>query len=318
MGWNAVQRVDHNDVADWRRWRRILLQSGRDFLSSDGLVLAGSLAFYTLLSLFPLIIAAVIVASYLTDPRWVADRLVEGINEFIPNSQLDAAALLDGAVSERARLGIIAVVVVVITGRRVLGTLILAFNRMSDVDQADDPLRRRALVEVGLVVGLAVLAAMSIVTRPLLATVEQTLRLGVLGDDGIEVVILEAIQALLILGTFMLVYAIVPLGKRVWRAVLIGSLVTTVVFLAIRAAFQLVVNLIWDSLATLYGPFASTVFLLTWLYWVAVVILFGAALTSHIKVMAFEGSSDAETARRHVAHVDGPDAPHRNEPSPGD
>lgn len=145
----------------------VINRSVRDLFASDGLAWAAALAFYTLLSFFPLVIVVIIVASYVTDPQWVGDRIVNGVNQFVPGEQIDPTALVAGARRERERLGIIALVVVLFTGRRALGTLILSLDRMSDVDQGDDSFRRKAGTEATLIVGVAAAAITAI--RPVLS-----------------------------------------------------------------------------------------------------------------------------------------------------
>ncbi len=286
----------------------VINRSVQDLFANDGLVWAAALSFYTLLSFFPLVIMVIIVSSYLTDPQWVGERIVDGVNQFVPGEQIDPTALVAGAREERERLGIIAVVVVLFTGRRVLGTLILSLDRMSDVDQRDDSFRRKTMTEATLVVGVAVVAIMAIATRPVLSFVERSLGREPAGDDRLTWVLVELAQTLLIFGAFTLVYAVVPLGHRMWRAVLIAAASATALFLITRGAFTALVDLLWETLSTLYGPFASAAFLLTWVYWVALIVLFGASLSSHIKVMHLEGASVQETEQRHVARTEDPSA----------
>ncbi len=290
-----------------REWLTVIRLSVVDLVRNDGLAWAGALSFYTLLSLFPLVIAAIIVASYITDPTWVAERVVAGIEEFVPSSQLDVAAIVSGAEAERSRLGLIALVVVLVTGRRVLGTLVVAMNRMSDVERRGDPVRRRALVEAGLVLGLAVLAGLAIATRPILGLVERLAGVVAVDHPLLTVMVREITQAALLLAAFVLIYQVLPRGQRSWRAALAAAVVTTALFLIVRAVFTALVDWLWDSLSTLYGPLATAAFLLTWGYWVAIIVLFGASLSSHIKVMLVDGRSRSEAERVHGA--DEPDAP---------
>ncbi len=281
-------------------------RSIRDLIASDGLVWAAALAFYTLLSFFPLVIVVIILASYLTDPAWVTERIVSGVNEFVPAEQIDPTALLDGAQRERQRLGIIAVLLVLVAGRRVLGTLVLAMDRMSDVDRRDDSFRRRTAIEALLVLGVAGVAALALLTRPAIAITERALGLVSADDTPVTVAVIEISQVLLIFGVLTLLYAVVPHGQRMWRAVMIAAGCMTALFLVTRAAFTALVDLLWQSLSTLYGPFATAAFLLTWVYWVALIVLLGASLSSHIKVMSLEGASVQETEQRHVARTTNP------------
>ncbi|CAA9560626.1 MAG: hypothetical protein AVDCRST_MAG33-1643 [uncultured Thermomicrobiales bacterium] len=291
-----------------RRWPLIVSRSVQDLFANDGLAWAAALSFFALLSFFPVVIVIIIVASYVTDPQWVGERIVNGVNEFVPAEQIDPVALVDGAQQQRERLGVIAVVLILITGRRILGTLTSAMDRMSDVDQRDDTFRRRVLTEGALVIGIVSVAGLAVATRPLLALAERVIGLTTTAQERVTLALTETLQTLLIFGTFTLVYATVPLGKRMWRAVLIASAVVTGLFLATRAAFTAVVELLWESLAILYGPLAAAAFLLTWVYWVALIVLFGASLSSHIKVMHLEGASSQEAEQRHVPRTDGPTA----------
>lgn len=296
-----------------RRWPTIVSRSIRDLFANDGLVWAAGLSFFALLSFFPLVIMVIIVASYVTDPQWIGERIVNGVNEFVPTEQIDPAVLVDGARQERERLGIIAAIVILVTGRRILGTLTLAMDRMSDVDQRDESFRRRAATEVILFVGILAAAGLAVATRPLLSLVERAIGEVTSAANQVTLVLTEILQTLLIFGTFTLVYAVVPLRKRIWRAVLIAAAAVTVLFLATRAVFTEVVDLLWQSLATLYGPLATAAFLLTCVYCVALIVLFGASLSSHIKVMHLEGAGVEEAERRHVARTSDSTA----DPAPG-
>ncbi|HEV2529215.1 MAG TPA: YihY/virulence factor BrkB family protein [Thermomicrobiales bacterium] len=288
----------------WRRWIDVIRLSALDLFRNDGMAWAAALSFYTLLSVFPLVIGAIIAASYVTDPAWVAERVVEGVEEFVPSSQLDVATIVEGANAERRQLGLIALVVVLITGRRVLGTLVAAMNRMSDVDQQDDPLRRKILVEVGLVIGLVVLAGLAVASRPALSAVERLAGMAELEHDVLRVAVLEVTQTALILAAFLLTFYVLPHGHRSWRAAMIAAVLSTVLFLVIRALFTAAIGWLWDSFSTLYGPLTTAAFLLTWVYWAAVVVLFGASLSSHIKVMLVDGRTGNEAERAHVARSD--------------
>jgi uncharacterized BrkB/YihY/UPF0761 family membrane protein len=58
----------------------------------------------------------------------------------------------------------------------------------------------------------------------------------------------------------------------------------------------------WASFTLIYGPLTLAALLLTWGWFLGLIILFGGSLASHIKVMVIEGRSPAEAERRHVAH----------------
>jgi uncharacterized BrkB/YihY/UPF0761 family membrane protein len=62
----------------------------------------------------------------------------------------------------------------------------------------------------------------------------------------------------------------------------------------------------WASYALMYGPLALAAVMLTWSWIFGLIVLFGASLASHVKVMVLEGKSPEETESRHVAHKRAP------------
>lgn len=77
-------------------------------------------------------------------------------------------AIVQDAVAERGRVGVISVAIFLLTGRRVLGALTKALEIVSDVDEQADPPRRRALAELALLAGLADVAVVALLSGPLL------------------------------------------------------------------------------------------------------------------------------------------------------
>lgn len=111
---------------------------------------------------------------------------------------------------------------------------------------------------------------------------------------------LETGRGVLLLGTFVLVYVVVPRGARNGRSARIGAAAATALFLVARPLFLFWIGRYWDGLSLVYGPLAVGAVLLFWAWYVAMITLFGGALASHAKVMAIEGHGAAEAGRRHA------------------
>lgn len=278
------------------RGRLVLVQSVRDLRASGALELAAALAFYALVSLFPLLLAGAVVASYVVEPAWAVARITALLGEFVPRGEVEVAAIVDAAVSQRGRVGLLSLVVLAASGRRVLGALTEALNRVSDVDARADSLARRALVELALLGGIGGLFGLALSARPLLALLG-----GAAGWAGTA----TALRAVLLMMTFFLVYTVVPRGARDPRAALVGAGAATGLFLLARWLFLLWVGRLWGDLTLIYGPLAVGTVLLLWAWYVALITLFGGALASHTKVMVVEGGSGATAQQRHVGRESG-------------
>jgi uncharacterized BrkB/YihY/UPF0761 family membrane protein len=79
----------------------------------------------------------------------------------------------------------------------------------------------------------------------------------------------------------------------------VGAVTATALFLLAHAGFVLAMRWLWGNLSLVYGPIAVATVLLTWAWYVGMIVLFGASLASHAKVMRLEGQSAREAGRRH-------------------
>lgn len=305
MAVHAERNNEHGDgeIRDstWGMWRHVCVQTARDLWTSSVLEWAASLAFYALLSLFPLLIAGMVAASYIVDVAWATDQAVSMLGQFLPEGEAQIEEIVTAAIAERGRVGLLSFIVVLLTGRRILGGLVKGLNHVSDVAERDDTIRRKAGVELALLAGLIVLVGLAFASRRLVETLWNTMR-TIPGPDGLVVDGVSAIVRIaLLLTIFTMVYAFVPRGDRLWRAVLTGAGLATGLYLVAQFAFSLLVDTIWTNLSLIYGPLALAALLLTWCWYVALITLVGAGFASHVKGMIIEERSTAQTHAQHTA-----------------
>jgi len=282
------------------QWRGVIAQSMRDLWVSSALEWAAALAFYAVLSLFPLFIIEMIVASFIVDPEWATRQATDLLGLFLPSGQQEVEAIVTAAIAERERVGILSLAVFLVTGRRILGALTKGLDHVSDVDEHGDSFRRRASVELALVLGLAAIGLLALAVQPVIDRGWGPSQV-VPGPDGLIVQIgFGVVRSAMLLVIFTLVYAFVPRGERLWRAVFIGAAVATGLFLLAQGVFALLNDLIWNNLSLVYGPLATAALLLSWAWYVALITLAGGALASHIKVMILEDDSARQAGQRHV------------------
>ncbi len=284
----------------WHTWREAGIQTVRDLWTSSVLEWAASLAFYAVLSLFPLLIAGMVVASYMVDVAWVTGQAVNMLGQFLPEGEAEIEEIVTAAIAERRRVGLLSFVLLLLTGRRILGGLIKALNHVSDVKEDDDNIKRKVGIELALVTGLIVLVGLALASRQLVEGLWTTME-AIPGPDGLVIDGVSIVVRIALLMTiFVLVYAFVPRGERLWRAVCFGAGLATVLFLAAQLVFGLLGDSIWTNLSLVYGPLALAALLLTWCWYVALVTLVGAGFASHIKVMIIQKSSIQTASEEHT------------------
>lgn len=292
-------KVTVRQAVGLRGWGAVVRQSVIDLRSNHVAESAGAIAFYALLAFFPLLLVGVVAASVFADPSWAVARLTTLLGEFLPAGTVEVQSIVDGAIAGRGRVSVLAVISWAVAGRRLLSAVVTAINRVSDVDEQADPLRRRLVVELGLLVGIGLLFVLALSTGPLV----DVLWAKAGGLPGSRHLAVEGttllLRALLLLAAFAALYAVVPRGERGRQPVLVGAITATVLFLIVHAAFAMTMRWVWATLSLVYGPLAVATVLLTWAWYVGLIVLFGASLASHAKVMRREGQSAREAGRLH-------------------
>ena len=90
------------------------------------------------------------------------------------------------------------------------------------------------------------------------------------------------------------VYRFVPHGKVSWRAAIAGAIFASV-FLELSRYLFSVVMVKFDVYGSLYGPLASVIIFMSWLYLSMSILLLGAELGSQCQEIFF--SADASEAK---------------------
>jgi membrane protein len=277
----------------------MLVQSVKDLFTDSGPQWAAAIAYYSLLSVFPLLLAAVAIAAYFVDPQWVIDRGTEAVGTLVPQGAGNIGSIVRDVIAVRGSIGALSIATLLWSGSRVFGVVVLALNIAYDIDETYG-FWKRTLLEVLMMATIGVLFIVALAVRPAITLLSSVL--GVLpGGQGM---LLQAIQilipALLLLITFFLIYRFVPRSPQSWQPALSGAVAATLLFLVARPLFLYYVRQ-FGHYNLIYGSVAIVVILVLWAWIVALILLFGGELASHVKAMFFEGKSKQEVDRSHKA-----------------
>ncbi|MYA51256.1 MAG: YihY/virulence factor BrkB family protein [Chloroflexi bacterium] len=255
---------------------RILLQAG-------GIDLAGSLAYFTILSLLPAVALAIMAIAFLGDPEVLRERLTEVLLYYFPTSQ----SLIHDAVENLLRgslaIGLVAFASLVMGANGLFMAATRALNRVFGVET--QKVLRITVLQVTLTTTIVLLLLLSI-------GVSASLQLAVRFSEGITestgalsgivVLALGAVSALLpaffTMALFALVYYLMPNVRLEWRDAMFGAVTAIVLFEAGKHLFFWFTGLAAQRNAV-YGPISSFVLLLMWGYVAGMIFLYGAALT---------------------------------------
>jgi membrane protein len=259
---------------------RVARDAAAGFVAHDDLTLAASIAYYTALSLAPLLVLALWMAASVT-PNAQAE-LVAQVGALAGEQTRQAiAAIVDNA-ARRPSLGGLAglagVVLLAVSASAVFSQLQTALNVVWKDAGGEAPRRnagvvgawlRRRLLSLGLLAAFVFLLIVSLTVSTLLAVL--------LPRTG---AVWEIVNQLVALVVFTLLFAglfrYLPDRRPPWRAIRAGAVATALLFAAGKYAIG--EYLAHSGIAGSYGPAGSLAVLLAWVYYSAAIFLFGAEL----------------------------------------
>jgi len=277
----------------------------RDFRANQGLLLAGAVAYYALLSLVPMLILVVIALSHFIDPQAIIATIAEYLEFIVPGYADDIA--------EQLRL--------VLAHRDVVGGLLLASmlffsslaftvleNAMSVIFLHRVDIRRRhflvsAIMPYVFILFLAVglLAATVVSGRLAILATRDVALLGT--PHSLEVLSSALLYVIGVAGEIFVVtaiYLVMPVGSMRWRHALIGGVVACILWEITRHV------LVWyyatlSQIQVVYGSFAAAIAVLLSVEVAAALLLFGAqVIANYERAIHARPKESAAQAQLHV------------------
>ena len=249
-----------------------------------------------MLSIFPLALAAVDIASWFTDPRQASEQIGEVLRHVMPHADT-VRDIIDKAVAARHPAGVFSILFLFYTGGRAFAVLTRALNVACDTNEIRG-FFPRLLVEAAVLcsVGLLFLAALlSNLFAPLLG---ELLSPFPHGKAGIMALVGAVVPPLFLAGGFFCLYKFVPRRRCNWQSALLASVTATMLCTGAKPVFVVYIGRL-ASYSQVYGWLSIGIVLMIWAEILSIITLYGGELASHIQMMGYEGISGQEVSRRH-------------------
>ncbi len=277
-----------------RAWS-LFLGVVRGFRRNQGLLLSGAVAYYTLLSIIPMLILSLIVLSHLVSEEQLLQTVSLYLDMVTPGYAAAMMQQIQGFLVHRQVVGIVGFIVMLFFSS--MAFMVLE-NAMSVIFFHRVRIQRRHFLVSAIIpyvyiflLGLGILCVSFIAGA--LETLENrellifgwSLKLG--GTPRIALYILGMVGEVLMLTSL---YLVMPVGRITFRHALYGGIIATFLWEITRRV------LVWYystlSLVNLiYGSFAATVVTLLSIEFAAVILLLGAQVIAEI---------DRETGQAHA------------------
>jgi len=260
---------------------RIILTSFRGFFDERCPEAAAGIGFYAVFAMFPFLLLLVAVSSLLLESPDTQERVLSAVLRFLPVSGEIVTQNMTNLMDSRATAGVVSAVGLLWAATGVFTTVVRNVDRAWRGEVAMNVLLSR-LVAVVIVFGLVGLAALLLLARSFICVPVGWAPPGPLADALAGACGLPSRVAIsgFIFLTLTLLYQLVP-GTRVrWREAALGAAVGVLAFRAVTAGFTWYLDSGLARYNVVYGSLGALVALLSWIYVVAAIILYGAHLSA--------------------------------------
>lgn len=270
-----------------RVWREVRLgglsvvKGSVDFYRSDDLTFAASIAYYSLLSLFPFLLLALSILGGVAVPGGDSSKVLSFVFNYFPTEFPFISGQLTEMQKNPLRIGVAGALLLIWASMGVFGAVTSAINHAWGVDRQPSYLKHKLVSFIMLVassfllvVGLLLVSAMSIASAGWFAHV-------LARTPGLEILrglVLQWSTTVLFMLITAVVYYFVPNAKVHWRDVWIGAVLSGLMW---RGTFELFSYYVKDmSKFSIHGGVATVVVFLLWVYLSAVILLYGAEVSA--------------------------------------
>ena len=267
-------------------------QTLRAFRANQGLILAGGVAYYTLLSILPLMILLVIILSHIVDAERLMATLARYLDIVVPGQAGPLIDELHGFITHREVMGPTLAITLIFFSSLAFSVL---ENAMSVIFYHRVLHKRRRFIVSALIPYLYILfLGVGLLVVTLVAGALQSLgltTLDLLGHDlSLSVVSRVLLYLIGILGEVLVlasIYFVMPVGRLSWRHALIGGVSATILWEISRHL------LVWylatlSQVQTVYGSLTTAIVVLLSLEIAAIVLLFGAQVIAEYERIEWE------------------------------
>ncbi len=263
-------------------WFLLLLQSLRDVLSFKDSLYAAATAYFTLFSVFPLILLTVGIATFWFDPFLSEEVIFQRLEFVIPAVDDLLGANLEQIVSSRGTITRLSAVMLIWSASSMVYMLTRAMDAIWEQVTVRPAWRHRAIA-IGLTLGISILLLLGSFAWSVAVPIINRL----LPDRIVRVSPYFSVLGALLLSVslFTLLYKMLPHATLKWRDVIVGAVMSGLLWELAKRAFLFFVTNYLTLSNLVYGSLTTIIAFLTWAYVSSLIFLFGAHVNVRYKYL---------------------------------
>ncbi|WP_238473769.1 YihY/virulence factor BrkB family protein [Paenisporosarcina cavernae] len=278
MQFQKKEKADHvNNVLTWKGFFREIMER---VAKVDVTALGAQLAFFFLLSIFPMLIFFVTLLPYLHIPQ---DQLFQILQLYAPE---EVYVLIDGTLSEvltnrNGGLLSIGILATIWSASNGMNALIKSLNRSYNLIET-----RPFVVARGISLVFTILLIVLFIIALLLPIFGKQIGVAIFAYIGYKSGFLTVwdgirwiLPPIMIFGVFMFLYWVAPNRKLYFKSVIPGAAFATIGWIIVSLGFSLYVSSFGNYSAT-YGSIGAIIVLMMWLYLSGIILMVGGQINA--------------------------------------
>ena len=319
----AAKRAGHETAPtkpSFAEWWALVKTAASAWLDDYAPSMGAALSYYMIFSMAPLLLIVISIAGIVFGAEAARGEIFGQLQGLMGH---DAAKAVEGILAnvskptEGITATVIGVAVLFVGATSVFGELQDSLDRIWRAPERDKSgglwgLLRTRLFSFGMILGIAFLLMVSLVMGAVIAALGKWWG-GVFGDwEALAQGVNLLVGFILTTSVFAMIYKIIPRVKVLWRDVLLGAVVTALLFTVGKILIGLYIGK--SGVASGFGAAGSLVIVLVWVYYSAQIFLMGAEFT-WVYAGTFgsmRGSRDVQDIASVALAADRPDIPSRS------
>ena len=264
--------------SDWQ----LLSDSVQAFIADDALSRGASISFYTITSIGPVLFIVVAIAGMAFGEDAARGAIAAQLRDLMGRESADLVQTVVESAGKSSGFfaSLVGAITLLITASGVFGEMQSAMNMIWKAQPRGTTISRlvRArAASLGLVAALGFLLLASLVISALLSAFGNHID-AVMPFGALIVHVLNFLISLTLISVlFGAIYKVLPDAELLWRDVLVGAVVTALLFNL--GKFLIGLYLARSTMASSYGAAGALIVVLLWIYYSAQIFLLGAEFT---------------------------------------
>jgi membrane protein len=277
---NFLKTINSGFTYFLRLMRYALKRFGREHAPEA----AASMAFYTLFSLFPVILIVVAANSFFLESLHVQEKILETILKFFPvASRQIISTNMQQILQARGAFGIAGLIALVWAATCVFTTLVHNLNR-AWIDAPAQNIFRARLTAFLIIIFLVVLLPLFFLAKAVIHLIVSwnVQLIGSINISYFRPILSNIIIYMFICMTLMILYRWIPKTKVRWSEAFGGAIFAVIAEWAATSVFSWYLSSGLSRYNLVYGSLGALISFMTWIYIINLIVLFGAHLSAAI------------------------------------